>query len=195
MLDLDNNKLIDLPEEISKLTNLRILSLSNNRLSNLPKTINKMVNLRELFLDGNPWSKEIEYDDLPNLSGYCKDRLDELNEEISVEAPIRRKETTDLLLQAKQREIPVRLKNGKISGDARNYYELNEEILNSDIMGFLGHSTTNPNPPSPDTFINNAINKANTKSSSSDAKGGRRRKTRKTVRKTVRRKTRIRNRK
>ena len=80
-------------------------------------------------------------------------------------------------------------KNGKISGDARNYYELNEEILNSDIMGFLGHSTTNLNPPSSDTFINNAINNANAKSSSSDAKGGKRRtsRRRKTVRKTVRR--------
>jgi hypothetical protein len=183
-LELQFNKLIDLPEEIGELTNLTYLNLENNNLSNLPK-INNLVNLEELHLAENPWTQKIKYDNFPRLSQYSKDRLYELNEEIRLEAPIRRGKTIDLLLQAKQKEIPIQLKNGKISGDAKNYYVLNENNLNSDIMGFLGYEDAkNPKPPARDTYINNAINKAKAESSS-DAKGGKR--SRKTVRRSVRR--------
>lgn len=59
-LDICGNKLItNLPEEIGKLRNLRVLNLSGTRITKLPESIGNLVLLEELYLSSN-------IGDLPN---------------------------------------------------------------------------------------------------------------------------------
>ena len=55
-LNLSNNQISDLPEAITKLSNLTELYLSNNQLSALPKSVIKLSNLTELYLSNNQLS-------------------------------------------------------------------------------------------------------------------------------------------
>ena len=52
-LDLDGNKLTELPAEISDLRELRVLSVNNNQLVGLPTNIQRLTKLEKLYLYGN----------------------------------------------------------------------------------------------------------------------------------------------
>ncbi|PWA85833.1 leucine-rich repeat domain, L domain-like protein [Artemisia annua] len=52
-LDLTHNKLVDVPEEISKLMNMQRLILANNMIGRLPMNIGKLQSLKLIMLDGN----------------------------------------------------------------------------------------------------------------------------------------------
>ncbi len=52
-IDLSHQKLIELPAEIGKLSNLEYLYLNNNQLTSLPSDIGSLSNLKELNLDDN----------------------------------------------------------------------------------------------------------------------------------------------
>lgn len=52
-LNLSANQLKEVPEELAKLTKLKLLDLSSNSLNDLPVAIEDMVNLRELVLFNN----------------------------------------------------------------------------------------------------------------------------------------------
>ena len=52
-LDLDGNKLTELPAEISDFRELRELSMSNNQLVGLPTSIQRLTKLKKLYLNGN----------------------------------------------------------------------------------------------------------------------------------------------
>jgi internalin A len=52
-LDLSGSGIVELPAEISNLSNLTTLDLSNNNLATLPETITKLINLKELDLSNN----------------------------------------------------------------------------------------------------------------------------------------------
>ena len=52
-LDLSGRELTELPTEIGKLTNLKMLSLSGNQITELPSTISQQGNLEGLYADKN----------------------------------------------------------------------------------------------------------------------------------------------
>eukprot|EP00106_Octopus_bimaculoides_P017541 XP_014784983.1 PREDICTED: leucine-rich repeat-containing protein 40-like [Octopus bimaculoides] len=54
LMDLRDNKLKEIPAEITLLANLQRLDLTNNSLQGLPNEVGLMVNLRNLQFDGNP---------------------------------------------------------------------------------------------------------------------------------------------
>ena len=56
-LDLSQNRMKELPVEITKLTNLTKLDLSENQLSKMPVEITQLVNLTALYLGGNQISE------------------------------------------------------------------------------------------------------------------------------------------
>ena len=56
-LDLSGQKLTEIPEAISKLTNLTRLYLSNNQITEIPEAITKLTNLTQLDLSGNKITK------------------------------------------------------------------------------------------------------------------------------------------
>ena len=60
-IDLSNNQLTgEIPKEIGKLINLKLLKLGNNQLlGEIPKEIGKLINLKRLFLYNNQLSWEI----------------------------------------------------------------------------------------------------------------------------------------
>ena len=64
----DNEGLINLPENIGELENLKVLDLSGNRLTMLPDSIGNLINLKELTLDIN-WIKNLpeSFGNLKNL--------------------------------------------------------------------------------------------------------------------------------
>ncbi|MBC1294859.1 leucine-rich repeat domain-containing protein, partial [Nostoc sp. UCD122] len=52
-LDLNGNRITQIPEVIAKLTNLTQLHLSSNKITQIPEVIAKLTNLTQLHLDGN----------------------------------------------------------------------------------------------------------------------------------------------
>jgi len=54
-LVLEGNQIATLPENLSKLTNLRVLHLSDNQIATLPESLSKLTNLQYLSL----WSNQI----------------------------------------------------------------------------------------------------------------------------------------
>src|SRR3989304_2639276 len=52
-LYLDNNKITQIPNEICMLTKLENLYLDNNKITQIPKEIGMLTNLQELYLNGN----------------------------------------------------------------------------------------------------------------------------------------------
>lgn len=53
VLDIRDNKLVDIPEEIVNIRHLERLDLTNNSLVNLPYTISSLPHLKSLLLEGN----------------------------------------------------------------------------------------------------------------------------------------------
>jgi len=51
--DISSNELCDVPQKISRLTNLGCLSLSHNRVSVLPSWIGNLIKLQKLYIDCN----------------------------------------------------------------------------------------------------------------------------------------------
>ncbi|MGK7898212.1 MAG: leucine-rich repeat domain-containing protein, partial [Xenococcus sp. (in: cyanobacteria)] len=69
VLDLSDNKINELPESIGNLSNLTELSLSDNQLKNLPKSIGNLSNLTQLDLSNNQLKNLPEFiGDLSNLT-------------------------------------------------------------------------------------------------------------------------------
>lgn len=54
ILDLSRNKISGIPEEINKLTSLRVLSIMQNRIDELPLGLSDMGKLQILKIAGNP---------------------------------------------------------------------------------------------------------------------------------------------
>ena len=52
-LYLGNNKLLQFPDEVCKLTQLEVLDLTNNRINKLPESIGNLTNLQQLVLSDN----------------------------------------------------------------------------------------------------------------------------------------------
>ena len=52
-LDLRHNSLSEIPDSITRLTNLKSLDLSNNSLSTIPESITRLTNLKTLYLNSN----------------------------------------------------------------------------------------------------------------------------------------------
>ena len=53
VLDLCSKEIIDIPENISLLTNLKKLRLLNNKIISIPESILSLQNLQKLFLSDN----------------------------------------------------------------------------------------------------------------------------------------------
>lgn len=66
-LKLNNNELIEVPDEIGNLTNLYILNLSDNKLENLPSSIANLKKLFALDLGKNKIKLPEEFSQLSNL--------------------------------------------------------------------------------------------------------------------------------
>ncbi|TAH30063.1 MAG: hypothetical protein EAZ06_04450 [Cytophagales bacterium] len=67
-LDLSSQDLAEVPEQITKFTNLKYLSLQNNQLKTIPTFLKKLQNLEVLDLDSNYLSRlPAEMGDLTNL--------------------------------------------------------------------------------------------------------------------------------
>ena len=74
-LDLDGNKLTELPTEIGDLRELRWLWVSNNQLVGLPTSIQRLTKLETLHLDGNKLTElPAEIGDLRKLIWLIVDR-------------------------------------------------------------------------------------------------------------------------
>ncbi|CAK8720554.1 MAG: Leucine rich repeat-containing protein [Candidatus Electronema aureum] len=72
-LNLDFQKLTELPLELFQLTNLTCLALVHNHLTSLPPEIVQLTNLRELWLYGNPLTSppiEIAYKGIKAIREY-----------------------------------------------------------------------------------------------------------------------------
>lgn len=69
VLILDNNKLTELPNWISNLTNLKILSVRNNNLREVSSLLSHCTQLEQVYFSGNP-----NLDHLPNLSS-CRNLM------------------------------------------------------------------------------------------------------------------------
>ena len=69
VLILDNNNLQQLPNWISSLTNLKILSVRNNKLKEINSLLSHCTKLEQLYLSGNA-----ALTDLPNLSS-CRNLM------------------------------------------------------------------------------------------------------------------------
>lgn len=52
------NKLVHIPEEIGRLTRLKVLNLSSNSLKNLPYSISKLKELQAMWLSENQVNKQ-----------------------------------------------------------------------------------------------------------------------------------------
>ncbi|KAG4170987.1 hypothetical protein ERO13_A12G181100v2 [Gossypium hirsutum] len=52
-LDLTQNKLVEIPMEISKLVNMQRLILASNHIEQLPSTMGNLQSLKAMILDGN----------------------------------------------------------------------------------------------------------------------------------------------
>lgn len=57
VLNLSNNRLINIPESIAKLSNLNGLYLNNNQITSLPRFIINLSNLTKLYLSNNQINK------------------------------------------------------------------------------------------------------------------------------------------
>ncbi len=62
----DENKLTEIPEEVFKLINLKVLKLNYNKISHLPESLGNLTNLNELYLSGNQLTSLPEF--LGNLT-------------------------------------------------------------------------------------------------------------------------------
>ncbi|MEQ2268339.1 Leucine-rich repeat-containing protein 40, partial [Xenotaenia resolanae] len=54
LLELRDNRIRNIPEEITSLLTLTRLDLTNNDISNLPASLSLLPNLKVLLLEGNP---------------------------------------------------------------------------------------------------------------------------------------------
>ena len=70
VLDLSNEELTEVPEHLSRMTNLTTLGLSNNQLTEVPEHLSHMTNLTTLALSGNQLTEVPEhlFSRLTNLS-------------------------------------------------------------------------------------------------------------------------------
>ena len=66
ILSLDNNQIIEIPEAIANLTQLKILSLDNNQITEIPEAIANLTQLQELYFFKNQIIEIPE--DITNLS-------------------------------------------------------------------------------------------------------------------------------
>ena len=81
MLNLANNQLSELPESLTRLTQLTLLSLDNNQLSELPESLTRLSRLEVLYLEGN------ELEEVPHFLTNLKN-LEQLDLRKNVRLPI-----------------------------------------------------------------------------------------------------------
>lgn len=94
MLDLRDNKLTEVPQEITLLVKLQRLDLTNNSLQNLPNEIGLMENLRHLQFDGNPIRnirRDIMRRGTTELMKFLRSRIQEPPSNNVTESPVRSK--------------------------------------------------------------------------------------------------------
>jgi Leucine-rich repeat (LRR) protein len=80
VLDLNNNKIENFPEEILNLQNLKTLNLMNNSINDLPPQVSLLQNLVRINIEGNPLKKinsKIRSANAEHLKAYLKTRLPE----------------------------------------------------------------------------------------------------------------------
>lgn len=85
VLDINNNKLDNLPVEIIVLTKLKTLNIQNNNINDIYPLISSLSNLVRINLEGNPLKKfnnKIRSANAEQLKAYLKTRL--TNEDISL---------------------------------------------------------------------------------------------------------------
>ena len=79
-LDLNNNKIVEFPEDILKLKKLSTLNLQNNDLNSIPNTLGLMNNLIRLNIEGNPLKRligKMRNCTTEELKNYLKSRITE----------------------------------------------------------------------------------------------------------------------
>ncbi|MGD1900814.1 MAG: COR domain-containing protein [Geitlerinemataceae cyanobacterium] len=79
-LDLSFSSLKEIPEELSRLTNLTELNLSQNQLTEIPEHLSRLTNLTLLYLSGNPIVTppiEVCEQGLDAIRGYYRQRNEE----------------------------------------------------------------------------------------------------------------------
>jgi tRNA A-37 threonylcarbamoyl transferase component Bud32 len=69
ILDLSNNKLSELPTDLSRLTKLRIVFCSNNRFTHLPEALGRCENLEMIGFKSNQITR-VSSDSLPTLTRW-----------------------------------------------------------------------------------------------------------------------------
>ena len=69
ILDLSNNKLSELPADLSRLTKLRIVFCSNNRFTHLPEALGRCENLEMIGFKSNQITR-VSSDSLPTLTRW-----------------------------------------------------------------------------------------------------------------------------
>jgi len=84
-LDLSNNAIEQLPMEMSRLSNLRVLDLSNNNLRRIPAVLMSMESVRQVHLDGNPLAAMVErplqsISDGERIRAYLRDAAEGIRE-------------------------------------------------------------------------------------------------------------------